>query len=94
MNEMHLEFIEIKNQADALLKQLSEGGYKDVDTFINNYIHLQNVYSLFRPYIENKKFLEWALAKDKTIVVEVLMTGRAIMCMHNFYITLSCSFSE
>lgn len=94
MNEMYLEFIEIKCQTDALLLQLSEGKYKDPNTFINNYIHLQKVYCRFRPYLADINFVEWAVVKDKTTLVEIVMTGRAIMCMHNFHNTLSRTIQE
>lgn len=89
MDERYQEIIELKKQTDALLIQLSEGKYKDTDVLLNNCVHLQETFSMFKPYISDDDFIIWVIEKDKLILSEIFMTGRAIMCMHNFYMTMS-----
>lgn len=89
MNERYQEIIELKKQTDALLTQLSEGKYKDADILLNNYVHLQEAFAKFKPYMSDDDFIIWVIEKDKPILSEIFMTGRAIMCMHNFYMTMS-----
>lgn len=89
MDERYQEIIELKKQTDALLIQLSDGKYKDADVLLNNYVHLQENFALFKPYISDDDFIIWVIEKDKLILSEIFMTGRAIMCMHNFYMIMS-----
>lgn len=85
MQEKYDAINEIKVRTDLLLLQLSEGKYVSMDAYTNNFFHLKLAYSEFKPFTVDLPFLNWLQTSHASILSEIVMTGRIIMALHNFF---------
>ncbi|MCX2195121.1 hypothetical protein LD112_24895 [Pantoea agglomerans] len=85
MHEKYKRVIEIKAQTDELLRQLSEGEYRSLDTWANNLTHLRLAFCSFGPYTADAGFITWLKQHDAVMLSEIAMTGRALMALQNFF---------
>ncbi|MGV6481433.1 hypothetical protein ACT2VT_000859 [Pantoea agglomerans] len=85
MNEKYESFKEIKARADFLLKQLAEGDYKSLDVYSNNLMHLTRTYREFGLYTNDSEFLTWVQKKDPVLLKEIVMSGKLLLIIDNFF---------
>lgn len=85
MQQKYILFQEVKARADYLLKQLCEGDYYSVEIYANNVIHLHKTYQEFEVYTSDKEFLRWLQMEHNSALVEVMMMGKVIMVIYNFF---------
>ncbi|MGP6467489.1 hypothetical protein [Pantoea agglomerans] len=85
MQEKYNAIKEIKVRTDFLLLQLSEGKYASLDAYINNLVHLKLTYSEFKPFTVDLEFLKWLQNSNPTLLTEIVMTGRIMMALQNFF---------
>lgn len=85
MQQNYARVAEIKAQTDELLTQLSEGEYRSLDVWANNLTHLKLAFGSFGPYMSDPGFVLWLKQYDALMLSEIVMTGRALMALQNFF---------
>lgn len=85
MHEKYRRIAEIKAQTDELLTQLSKGEHRSLDVWANNLTHLKLAFGTFSPYMRDPVLLTWLKQNDAVMVLEIAMTGRALMALQNFF---------
>ncbi|WP_182059235.1 hypothetical protein [Pantoea sp. ME81] len=85
MHEKYRRITEIKVQTDNLLTQLSEGEHRSLDVWANSLTHLKLAFGTFIPFMRDPVFLARLKQHDAVMVSEIVMTGRALMALQNFF---------
>lgn len=91
MDEKYEFFKEVKERADFLLEQLAEGEYKSLDIYSNNLMHLTKTFREFSLYTSDSEFLVWVQIRDPALLKEILMTGKLLLILDNFFRLASLS---
>lgn len=85
MDEKYECFKEVNERAKFLLEQLAKGKYKSLDVYANNLRHLTVNFREFSLYTSDIDFLIWIQIRDPGLLKEILMTGKFLLIICNFF---------
>ncbi|WP_052133169.1 hypothetical protein [Pantoea stewartii] len=89
MQQRFRRVIEIKAQTDHLILQLSEGEFRSLDTYINNFEHLQQCYCSLGTFLDDDAFLAWLGHHHAILLSQIAMTGKVLLCLQNFAVVMA-----
>lgn len=74
----------LRADVDVLLRQLGQGEYASVDTFVNNWLHLTHMYEQIQAHMNDRALMDMLVHTDILLAADLMATGRLITVMNNF----------